>query len=232
MDLLAEMTLLYAEDEELTQGLYQQYFSHYFKAIYLAKDGQQALELYETKKPDVVILDINMPKVNGLSVCKKIRQYDKNTKIILLTARSDKEALVEAIELGLTCYLEKPITRSQLKDALKKLIDSEYQENTIELWIDNSQKYTWHPLKHVLSCNGESIHLTKKEILLLSLLVKSNGRTVTYEKIYQSLWLDEDMGFSVAAIKTLLKGLRTKLPPDAIKNSYGVGYFLEQSKKE
>lgn len=227
MDLLAEMTLLYAEDEELTQRMYEQYFNHHFRSVYLAKDGQEALDIYYNKKPDVVILDINMPLLNGISVTKKIRQQDRHTKIILLTARSDKEALFEAVELGLTCYLEKPVSRARLKEALQKITTSEQKEESMLLWEVQDKSYYWNRNRQELLCDSESIHLTRKEKQLLNLLVKNREHPVSYENIYQVIGSHDDTAdFSVASIKTLIKGLRAKLPPNAIKNSYGMGYFI------
>ncbi|MFK5892682.1 MAG: response regulator transcription factor [Pseudomonadota bacterium] len=230
MKFLEQMTLLYAEDEIITQTLYTKYFKSYFKTVYTAENGQQAIEIYKNKKPDVVILDINMPLLSGLEVSKKIRKKDQHTKIILLTSRIDKEAFLEAVELGLTTYLEKPVTKERLIYSLNKLFDDDYKTESSILWHHNEQVFSWYFLNRELLCNRQIVHLTKKEKFLLELLVNSRHEKVTYQKIYEALWYDDNhKEFSEASIKTLINGLRSKLPPKAIKNVYGLGYFLKRT---
>lgn len=229
MDLLSQKTLLYAEDNLVTQLLYEDYFKTYFKTVYTALDGKQALEIYQHKKPDIVVLDINMPLLSGLDVSKKIRKTDKETVIILLTARTDKTALLEAIELGLTTYLEKPVTKEQLQQALKKIADNFCKATKINLWHYNKQNYFWDTSKRELFSETRPIVLTKKEKHLLEVFITSKQDKVSYEYIYDTVWSDDDKDYSEASIKTLIKGLRAKLPPDAIKNVYGLGYFLNKS---
>ncbi len=217
------ITLLYAEDDIISRTLYLDYFSAYFKNIYTAKNGQEALTLYKEKKPDVIILDIYMPILTGLDVCKKIRENDQETKIILLTAHTNKDLLLEAIELGLTTYLEKPITRKQLDQAFLKL-SSDMELSSHILIADNSNKpFFWDKETRELSCCSNRITLTKKEKLLLELLATTLHKQVSYEKIYQTVWFEDyNMeNYNELSIRTLIKKLRKKLPKNTIKNTYG-----------
>ncbi|MFK5892688.1 MAG: response regulator, partial [Pseudomonadota bacterium] len=217
--ILKEKTLLYAEDELHTQQQYQYFFENYFKTVFTADNGKQALELYSSEQPDVLILDINMPLVSGLEVCKEIRKNDQHTQIILLTSRADKQALLEAVELGLTCYLEKPVARTELKQALAKIIETQPQTKDILLWDVNQQKYFWNTYKQTLCCDTSNILLTKKEKDLLQLLISTRKDKLTYHNIYQALHTQSNHSqFSETAIKTLIKALRKKLPENAIKN--------------
>lgn len=222
------MSLLYAEDEMVSRALYEDYFKVYFNTIYVAENGQQALEIYKKQKPDIVILDINMPLMNGLDVCKFIRKNDKTTKIILLTARTDKEILFEAIELGLTTYLEKPVKREKIKEALLKLSDEIQQTSKVLLRQVNNLSYFWNTQKQELFCNSDIISLTKKEKLLLELLITTHHDKVSYQKIYDIVWFEDYNAedYSELSIKSLIKKLRAKLPPKMIKNAYGIGYHL------
>ena len=120
MKSLKEKTLLYVEDEPAILEQYTKFFCNYFFHVFTAEDGLNAKKVYEDKKPDVIILDINLPKINGITLVKYIREKDRKTPIVLLTARSDKETLKSAIELDITTYLEKPITRNALKETLEK----------------------------------------------------------------------------------------------------------------
>ena len=223
-------SLLYAEDEKIAQTLYAGYFEQYFNTVYIADDGQQALEIYKEKQPDIIVLDIEMPILSGLAVCKAIRENDKKTKIILLTARDDKEALLEAIILGLTTYLEKPVKKEQLDQALLKLSEELYQENQILLWQDHEQAFYWDSQQKELFCDSHIISLTKKQKLLFELLITTHHEKVNYHQIYEFVWSEDinEQHFSERAIITLIKKLRAKLPPDVIKNAYGLGYYLKK----
>lgn len=228
MDKLKELKLLYVEDEYDTVVLYQQLFKERFLKVYCARDGNIALNFYDKYKPDVVILDINIPHISGLEIAKKIRTLDKEVKLILLTAQNDKDTLKQLIELNLVTYLEKPVSRGDLKEAFKKLEDSFPTDKFIDLWeIDNSF-YKWDSLKKYLYKNDEAIKLTKKETLLLELFIKRKNEVLSYEDIYDSVWFEDNYkDFSIPSIKTLIKELRGKIPKNKIKSSYGRGYFLE-----
>ncbi len=226
MNLLKQMVLLYAEDELDIQKHYSNYFQNYFRYVYTAVDGEQALAIYKEHRPDVVILDINMPYLNGLEVARKIREDSSDISIILLTARTDKEALIEAVEIGLVTYLEKPIQRDALKHALAKLNQKLKSNNEINLWFYKNIFYIWNKTNQQLFYNQEQILLTKQEISLLEILISSNGAKVSYQDIYEEIWFNEDREYKESTIKTLISTLRIKLPPKAIENVYGMGYYL------
>ncbi|MFK5891985.1 MAG: response regulator transcription factor [Pseudomonadota bacterium] len=224
---LEHISLLYAEDELETLRQYEKYFKNYFKEVYTATNGRQAEELYQQQKPDVVILDINMPKLSGLDLCKKIRQHDKSTKIILLTARTDQKAFLDAIELGLTTYLVKPVFTEDLKKALRKISDEFLDLKRIKLWYHDEKHYIWDSKNRELFYGAQNIALTKKEKLLLELFITSGKGKQTYLNIHNTVWYDDiHKDYSEYSIKTLIKGLREKLPPHAIKNTYGLGFYL------
>jgi len=226
MQILKNLTLLYAEDETITQALYVRYFKDYFKTVLTAENGQQALDLYNSEKPDVVILDINMPILSGLEVSKRIRESDKETKVILFTARTDKEALLKAVELGLITYLEKPVSKEKLQQALKKISAEFKKAEPLMLWHIDGQNYSWDYVKRELSFDNKVLSLTKKEILLFELLLTTRQDKISNQIIYENVWEDDEKEYSENAIKAVIKGLRAKLPPETIKNIYGLGYYL------
>ena len=226
MNLLNQMILLYAEDEVDIQKHYSNYFKHYFKFVHTAVNGKEALAKYREIEPDVVILDINMPYLSGLEVAKKIREDGSDVCIILLTARTDKKALIEAVELGLVTYLEKPICRGSLKKALVKLNQKVESKNSINLWFYKNNYYIWDKIRQQLFYRQQQIALTKQEIILLEILIANNGAKVSYQDIYEEVWFNEDREYKESTIKTLISTLRVKLPPKAIENVYGMGYYL------
>lgn len=230
VEFFKNMSLLYAEDDIVAQTIYEDYFQQYFNTLYLAENGQQALEIYKEKRPDIVILDINMPLLSGLGVCKAIRKEDKETKIILLTSRSDKQAFLEAVELGLTTYLEKPVKIEQLNQAMFKL-SAEFQDTSkISLYQSEDEFFHWDKIHRELHRNLDIIPLTKKEKLLLELLVTTHHNKLSNENIYNAVWFEDycNQKYHESSIKTLINKLRAKLPPKIIKNAYGLGYYLDK----
>lgn len=222
MNKLKNLSLLYVEDEEETLKLYLRYFELYFDVVYSAKDGKKALEIYDENEPDVVILDINIPHINGIEVAQKIRKNDSNTKIIMLTSMSDKQTFLKVVELKLTTFLEKPVSRRQLIEAFDKLKINQ----KMVLYKDDDSCYSWDVFEHALYSNDIQIKLTKNEVKLLALFIKNVNINLSYQDIYEEIWFDNDKEFSEPAIKTLIRGLRLKLPPMLILNVYGIGYSL------
>jgi len=100
-------SILYAEDEEATRLNYTRYLERIFETVHAVPDGEAALAAYHIYRPDILLLDINMPRRNGLEVAKAIRTQDKTTRIIILTAHLERDKLLFATELGLTKYLPK-----------------------------------------------------------------------------------------------------------------------------
>ncbi len=224
MQELKSMTLLYVEDEVEVANLYLRYFKSKFKMVYTAQDGKRALELYDELKTDVMILDINIPFISGLEIAKKIRQDDKTTQLILLTAASDKQTFLKAVELGLTTYLEKPVSRESLKDALSKLCLKTYET----LWQVDDKEYVWNIQKEELTCNEKLVKLTKNETKLLKLFASKQNAKITYSDIHEYVWFeDNSKNYSESSIKMLIAQLRKKLPKNTIENVYGVGYSLD-----
>ena len=224
---MINLTLLYAEDEVETRKNYANYLKRYFKEIFVVENGQEALDCYEKNSPNILLLDINMPLINGLELAKKIRLKDKKTRIIILTAHLEQDKLLFAAELNLTKYLPKPISRLKLKEALKEAA-SQYKElDFANSTISLSENFIWNNNTKKLSRNKEDIKLTKHEILLLELLTSKKNSIFSNDEISLYLWNDvSDLEYSATKLKDIIKRLRKKLPKDTISNIYGAGYKL------
>ena len=222
-----DFTLLYAEDEIETRKNYANYLKRLFKEVYVVSNGQEALNVYNEKKPNIMLLDINMPFINGLELTKKIRQEDKTTRVIILTAHLEQDKLLFAAELNLTKYLPKPTTRTQLKDALNEAV-VQYKELLDEKEILEIKKdLIWNLNTKKLTLENKDIKLTKYEILLLELLCLQKDRIFSIEEISYKLWDDiDELENSAKKIKDIIKRLRKKLPSNTIENIYGVGYKI------
>lgn len=224
MDLTAlkSLTLLYAEDDALIRQNAIEYLSRYCDHLYEAGDGEEALQKYREETPDIIITDIQMPKLNGLDFASRVRQHDKKTPIIITTAYTDTSYLLQAVELQLIKYIVKPITAEKMQEALHLALESLSDDYETLVALDNHTRYD--TLNKTLFIHDTSIKLTHNELLFFDFLVKHRQRTITYEEIEHLIWAYE--GMSMDALRSLVRGLRRKLEGDFIENLSGVGYRL------
>lgn len=214
--------ILYVEDDEIARENGVEYLQNFFETIYEASDAIVALQLYEKYKPDIIITDIQMPKLNGLEFVKKIRQKDKKTQIIIITAFCDKDYLLKAIELQLVKYLIKPVKEKEFEEALFLCVNSLQEDNSNIVKLEN--EIYFDTFNKNLVIKDEIVKLRAKEILFLELLIKNKNRYVTYEEIENYVWRESVM--TKDALKTLVKNLKTKIPKDLILNLTNSGYKI------
>lgn len=215
--------VLYVEDDDIARENGIEYLENYFENIYEASDALSALKLYESVQPDIIITDIQMPKLNGLEFIKRIRQKDKKTQVIVLSAFSDKDYLFAAIELQLVKYLIKPIKEKEFEEALNLCIESIENDSSNIVKLNEACRFDIY--NQTLVFENEIVKLRTKELDLLTLLVKNRNRYVTYEEIENFVWKDSVM--SKDALKTLIKNLKAKLPKELISNLSGTGYKID-----
>jgi len=219
-----DISILIAEDETKLLHSMVEYLQLFFSDVYATQDGQEAYRVYKSKHPDIVIADIHMPLLDGLSLIKKIREKDKKTKVIITTAHSDKEKLLQAIELNLVKYLIKPVQSDTLKQLLFSLVDEIRNDSAI---IPLKEGYLWDRENKKLFQGKKEIALKPREQKVLDLLIEKAGETVSSIDIYNYLYEDQpERDFSSNAITSLIKRLRQKLPKETLKSSYGVGYIF------
>lgn len=217
---LSNFTLLYVEDEEGIQKNITEILNCMFKDIYLASDGESAYCIYEDKKPDLIITDIKMPKLNGIELIKRIRLRDSKTRVIITSAHTDLDYMLDASELHLVKYIIKPITEDKLTQALKSFIAS-YEGSKLFLFLAN---WMYDESKSIIVNENEEFMLTKKENIFFKLLLQKN-RIITYDEIDAILW-DKDSIMTQNALRLFIKNLRKKLPATCLKNVQGIGYRL------
>lgn len=223
--ILGNHSVLYAEDHEDTQEVVAGYLGRYFKEVHVASDGREALELYHKHTPDVVILDIDIPHINGLTIAEEIRKTNDAVSIVMLTAYSDTPKLLRAVKLNLCEYLIKPIEPRAFRETLE-LLSKRLQSNS-EVVHKLSETCIWNVDKEQLYCNGERVVLTHKESILLGMLVKEHRHVVEHTSIMAKLWEDDfDMEVSIDSVRQQVKLLRKKLPDGVISSVRGVGFRL------
>jgi DNA-binding response OmpR family regulator len=220
---LKNLTILYVEDEESIIEKYAYFLKDCCNTLHIARDGEEALALYSAEKPHLVVMDLLIPKLNGIELAKKIRQIDENISMIALTAHSDREILLEIVELNFSSYLIKPVGRDDLMQALLKVSKKIDSGHNVHLPCHS----LWDGKSKTLFCNDKSILLTKRESKLFELLVEKAGVPCSDDEIFFYVWGDEfDKTVTNSSIRTLVKNLRKKIPKDLIKNQYGVGYKI------
>ena len=220
---LKTKTLLYLEDEpEMVDSIIGM-LEDLFKEVYVVEDSIKALDTYKSKQPDILLVDILTPGMNGLEFIKKIRHNNSEVPIIVLSANSEKSYLLKAIPLGLKEYLEKPTTFDELMKAFFKCIEGEKKEDFLFYFengiVYNSQK------KYLEDKNGTRIELHFKELLLIDLLLENRNRTLTKEEILNSVWGHEEI--SEVTLRGLVKRLREKIGENSIITVSGFGYRIE-----
>jgi len=197
-----------------------------------ALDGEQALQKWERDEPDLVLLDANMPKLNGFEVCQKIRQAS-TTLVIMLTARDDEEDILQGLELGADDYVTKPFSAKQLIARIKAVIrrcqGDPYRQPVSELTAGD---LVLDLQSHEARKGGAVVQLTPLEFRLLYMLAMNEGRVIPYDRLVEYAW-GYDGGDS-SLLKTHMSHIRSKLGltgsgPGSIRAIPGVGYSLSRS---
>ena len=217
-------TLLYVEDDLALREQFVRVLKPKFKTIYEANDGFEALELYQQYQPHMMIIDINLPKLNGLDVIEQIRKVDTKMPIVVLSAYSDQEKLLKAVRLGLCDYLVKPVPYKKLLIVLEIMCKKYLEDNAHTIALTHA--YIWNKEERRLYFKRESISLTKREIIFLELLITHLNTVVTYESIEHYIWRDDYTSDTHSALSHLLKRFRKKLPMPLFENIYGSGYRI------
>lgn len=223
---LTKLTVLFVEDEEDLRSALESAIGDEFGKFITARDGDDGLKKFKKYKPDIVITDIMMPVMDGLSMAKEIKHISKQTPIVILSAFSEKEKLLEAIDVGIDKYLIKPIDPDELIKTLQLLSKEMLSQSDI---VELGSNYQFDKSRRVLVKSGHTIFLTKKELLFISILVKNLGVFVLHEEIKKYVWTNKKVTDS--AIRTFIKRVREKTDKDFIKNIPGLGYKINTQER-
>ena len=214
--------ILYVEDEDLIRENAISYLERLFDDVFEAKDGFEALEVIKKENPHIIITDIKMPRMTGIELVKKIRENNSEVQIIMLTAFTDPEYLIPAVELGLVKYLIKPIMHNKIFPVLQQCV--KHIKNKTSNIISISSLCSFDIYSKTLLNKNQIIKLSKNELMLLDLLCVNANRILTYKEIENNIWYDAFM--SEDAIRSLIRNLRKKLPKNCLENIAKVGYKL------
>jgi len=216
--LLQNLKVLLVEDEENIANLFKDTIGDYFYKFYLAKDGLDGLDKFNELNPDIVITDINMPKLNGLDMAKKIKKISKNIPIIILSAFSEKEKLFSAIDIGVIKYFLKPYDPEVILNYIIEIAPDLGITN-----VDLVEGFVFNKTKITLYKNNKFVPLTKNELNFLLLLIENKDEVVDEQTIKQNLWQEE---VSDDRLRTFIKRFRIKTSKNLVKNIKARGYNL------
>lgn len=223
------MQILVVEDEKkiacfLRRGLLEEHY-----AVDLAHDGEEALYKSEINEYDCIILDIMLPKVDGLTVCKKIRARNQNVPILLLTARDQVEDKIAGLDAGADDYVSKPFSFEELLARIRALMRRGNKVDPVILSIDT---LTLDPATKTAERNGKQLNLTAREYSLLEYFMRNQNRVLTKTQLLEHVWDYNYDGFS-NIVETYVKYVRRKIktsPADAelIHTRRGTGYIMRK----
>lgn len=228
------LSILLVEDyEPLCNDIFE-VLNDLYKTVAVARDGGEGLKLYqhyfetEGKYFDIVLTDIQMPVMNGVELTKSVRKLNRDQQIIILSAYTDSNHLIELINLGIAQFITKPVENDELIKTLysvsKKLSGTDSEPVNTAL-IDLGSNYIWDKEKHLLKKDDQEINLTRYELFLLELLFNKGEELSTNEEIIQSFY-DNGIDICEHHIRNVVFKLRKKLPENTIKSIYGIGYKL------
>jgi two-component system alkaline phosphatase synthesis response regulator PhoP len=203
--------------------------------VYTAQNGAEAIKVAEKVLPDLIILDVMMPEMDGIAACEEIRRIPmlQNTIIAFLTARGEDYSQIAGFEAGADDYITKPIRPKVLVSRVKALLKRTSTPGAApSVVVENANTVTIGNLiidkeRYLITKDGEEMILPRKEFELLSLLVSKPGKVFTREEIYYSVWGD-NVVVGDRTIDVHIRKLREKIGNDQIKTLKGIGYkFIE-----
>ena len=221
--ILKNLTVLLVEDDSDSKKIMHDVLSDNFEKVFTAQNGDEGLKKFKKYNPNMVITDVFMPISDGLDMTRYIKEISKDTPVIVLSAHSEKETLLKAIDVGVDKYLIKPIMADDLLKTIENVAKSKIETANI---IQVANGYSFNKIKRVLIRDGVEISLTKKELAFISLLIKRLGTLVLHDEIKSVVWVGESV--TEAAIRTFVQRVRDKVGNNFIKNVPGLGYKIDR----
>jgi len=218
------MKILLLEDDFILADLLYHHLKELSYDVLHVNDGQKALDEASSNTFDLMILDINVPKISGLDVIKSIREYNDTTPAILITAYQDTMHLKNGFENGCDDYIKKPFDLEELDLRINNIKKRFSIENDEKVIIDSDTYMI--PSKNIISVDGVLHQLAKKEIEILLYLTSRKNRVISSDELMQNLWEFEEMPTD-ATIRVYIRNLRSIIGKDRIKTIRGSGYFFE-----
>ena len=223
------MHILVVEDERalcdtIVRSLRRQAYS-----VDFCYNGNKALELIDVERYDLILLDLNLPGTDGMTVLRTLRKTDHETRVLILSARSEVADKVEGLDAGANDYLAKPFHLAELEARIRSLTRRQFTQNDVVLSCGD---IAFDTKARTASVAGQALTLTRKETGILEYLLLNKGRPVSQEELIDHVWDNSVDNFSNSIrvhISSLRKKLRAALGYDPIRNRIGEGYVMEEN---
>ena len=224
-------TVLIVDDEKNIVDILSYNLKNEGFEVISAYDGETAIAQYSKKRPDLILLDVMLPQLDGFEVCRRIRANDKVTPIIMLTAREEETDKVLGLDLGADDYITKPFSIRELQARVKANIrrtdvqSEEQHDDRVGGFVINRERYDVY-------VNGRSAELTQREFELVNFLAASPGKVFSREELLHDVWQYEYFG-DLRAVDVAVRRLREKIEDDPSQPRYimtkrGVGYYYNE----
>ena len=221
------MHLLVIEDERVLCETIVRSLRRLAYSVDHCYDGDQALELLGTERYDLVLLDLNLPGKDGMTVLRTFRQRDRETPVLILSARSEVKDKVEGLDAGANDYLSKPFHLAELEARIRSLTLRQFTQQDVLLTF---KALSFDTRSRTATVNGQTLALTRKETGILEYLMVHQGRPVSQEELMEHVWDNSVDSFSNSIrvhMSALRKKLRAALGYDPICNRIGEGYEIK-----
>ena len=224
------MHILVVEDERALCETVVRSLRRLAYSVDFCHDGNEALRLLGVESYDLVLLDLNLPGADGMTVLRSLRQEDRDTPVLILSARSEVSDKVAGLDAGASDYLSKPFHLEELEARIRSLTLRQFTQNDIVLTCG---QVTFDAKARTAAAAGQALTLTRKETGILEYLMLHRGRPVSQEELLDHVWDNSVDNFSNSIrvhISALRKKLRAVLGYDPIRNRIGEGYVMEENR--
>lgn len=219
-------TILIIEDEKAIQNIIKAFLEDAGYTTVLADDGLEGIEQFHKCNPDLVLLDLMLPKIDGFAVCELIRK-ESHIPVIMLTARDDDDSQMKGFDALADDYITKPFTMPLVMRRIEAVLRRTEQGNQTENTVIHYKEISLDIDSFTVLVNGENISLTTREFEILKLLLENQGRVFTRDNLLNTIWGYDYFG-DAKIVNTHIKNIRRKLGVDYIDTIRGVGYKIEK----
>jgi len=218
--------ILIIEDEKAIQNIIKAFLEDAGYTAVLADDGLEGIEKFHKFSPDLVLLDLMLPKINGFAVCELIRK-ESQVPIIMLTARDDDESQMKGFDVLADDYITKPFTMPLVMRRIEAVLRRTEHGNQAENTVIHYKDISLDADSFTVLVSGESVSLTTREFEILKLFLENQGRVFTRDNLLNMIWGYDYFG-DAKIVNTHIKNIRRKLGVDYIETIRGMGYKIEK----
>jgi len=225
---MTSSTILVVDDEPQIRRVLRTTLTSHGYTVFEAKNGEDAFESVRTHRPDLILLDVNMPDMSGLEVCREIR-HSSEVPIIMLTVRNSEQDKVQALDAGADDYVVKPFGSEELMARIRAALRRASPTESLDPFVSSDLSIDFE--KRAVTVKGKPVRLTPKEFELLRQLVANEGKAIPHRRLLQAVW-GPDYGDETEYLRVFINQLRKKIEPDPAHPRYihtepWIGYRFE-----